>query len=297
MTKTSLNKRYTMIGLIFLLPAIIVYLIFAVVPFLDNLVLSFQNWNGFSERTFIGIENYKDAFNDSVFRIAIRNSVFLGIASSIVSVIIGVLFAWLLLFVSRGAGGLYRTVLFSPSMIPAVITALIFSFVFEPEFGILNNILKAMGLEALTRAWLTNQNTVMGCLLFVSAWKQVGLTMVLCFAGMQSIPFSLFEAAKLEGAGDWYIFRRLILPLTSSFVQLSAIFALMSGLKIYDTVFALTNGGPGNYTMVMPMWIMRNTFSFNKYGFGAAMSVIFVAIVLLGEIAVKKLVKGESYEF
>ena len=293
----SVNKRYAMIGLLFLMPAVIVYLIFAVVPFFDNLVLSFQEWNGFSARTFVGVDNYVEALTDDVFQTAIKNSVFLGVFSSIVSVIIGVLFAWLLLFVSRGWGGMYRTILFSPSMIPAVITALIFSFVFEPEFGILNSVFRAIGLESMEHAWLTDQHTVMGCLLFVSAWKQVGLTMVLCFAGMQSIPFSLFEAAKLEGAGDWYIFRKIIAPLTGSFIQLSAVFALMSGLKIYDTVFALTNGGPGNYTMVMPMWIMRNTFSFNEYGFGAAMSVIFVLIVLIGEIAVKKLVKGDSYEF
>ncbi len=286
-----------MIGLVFLLPAIVVYLIFAVVPFFDNLILSFQEWNGFSARSFVGIRNYIDAFEDDIFRTAIKNSVFLGIFSSLISVIIGVLFAWLLLFVSRASGGLYRTILFSPSMIPAVITALIFSFVFEPEFGILNSVFRAVGLESMVHAWLTDQGTVMGCLLFVSAWKQVGLTMVLCFAGMQGIPFSLFEAAKLEGAGDWYIFRRIIAPLTSSFIQLSAIFALMSGLKIYDTVLALTNGGPGNYTMVMPMWIMKNTFSFNEYGFGAAMSVIFVVIVLIGEIAVKKLIKGDAYEF
>ncbi len=293
----SVNRRYAMIGLVFLLPAIVVYLIFAVVPFFDNLVLSFQKWNGFSARTFVGLENYVTAFTDDVFQTAIKNSVFLGVFSSIISVIIGVLFAWLLLFVSRSWGGVYRTILFSPSMIPAVITALIFSFVFEPEFGILNSVFRALGLDSLVHAWLTNKNTVMGCLLFVSAWKQVGLTMVLCFAGMQGIPISLFEAAKLEGAGDWYIFKKIIAPLTGSFIQLSAVFALMSGLKIYDTVFALTNGGPGNYTMVMPMWIMRNTFSFNEYGFGAAMSVIFVVIVLIGEIAVKKLVKGDSYEF
>lgn len=293
----SVNKRYAAIGMLFLLPAIVIYIIFAVIPFVDNLVLSFNKWNGFSARQFIGIANYVKAFKDTIFVQAVKNSVFLGVVSSFFSVIIGVLFAWLMLFVSRRLGGVYRTILFSPSMIPAVITALIFSFVFEPEFGILNGLLRFVGLEGMTRAWLTDQSTVMGCLVFVSAWKQVGLTMVLCFAGMQSIPYSLFEAAKLEGAGDWYIFRKIIAPLTSSFIQLSAIFALMSGLKIYDTVFALTNGGPGNYTMVMPIWIMKNTFSFNDYGYGAAMSVIFVLVVLLGMIVVKKIIKGETYEF
>ncbi len=134
------------------------------------------------------------------------------------------------------------------------------------------------------------------CILFVSAWKQIGLTMVLCFAGMQGIDSSLIESARLDGASDFQIFRRIILPLIMSFVQLSTIFAVMSGLKIYDTVVALTNGGPAKSTIVMPLWILQNSFSFNNYGYGSAMSMIFVLIVLIGMIVTKKLIRGSDYE-
>jgi len=181
-------------------------------------------------------------------------------------------------------------------MIPAVITALIFSFVYEPEIGVLNHFLQIIGLDNLQKAWLTNRSTVLNSILFVSAWKQTGLSMVLCFAGMQAISPSLLESARLEGAGDWAIFRKILLPLILPFVQLSAIFALMAGLKIYDTVLALTNGGPGKISVVMPMWIMQNAFSFNRYGYGAAMSVVFVVIVLAGMVIAKRLIKGDSYE-
>lgn len=292
----ALKRSYMVKGFLFLLPATLVYLYFAVIPFIDNMILSFQSWNGFSDRLFIGLENYVNAFRDANFILAIKNSVYLGVVSSIISVVIGVLLAWLLLFVGKRSGGLFRTILFSPSMIPAVITALIFSFVYEPEIGILNQLLKVLNLGNLQTAWLTNRSTVLNSILFVSAWKQVGLTMVLCFAGMQAISPSLLESARLEGAGDWAILRKIILPLIMSFVQLSAIFALMSGLKIYDTVLALTNGGPGKFSVVMPMWIMQNAFSFNQYGYGAAMSVIFVLIVLVGMVLTKRIIKGDSYE-
>ncbi len=292
----SMKRSYMIKGFLFLLPASLVYLFFAVIPFFDNLILSFQDWNGFTARVFSGLENYTNAFSDANFLLAIKNSVYLGVFSSIVSVVVGVLLAWLLLYVGRRSGGIFRTILFSPSMIPAVITALIFSFVYEPEIGILNHLLQLLHLENLQAAWLTNKSTVLNSILFVSAWKQVGLTMVLCFAGMQAISTSLLESARLEGAGDWTIFRKIILPLIMSFVQLSAIFALMAGLKIYDTVLALTNGGPGKFSVVMPMWIMQNAFSFNQYGYGAAMSVIFVLIVLAGMLVTKRLIKGESYE-
>lgn len=294
--QSKLERKYMMIGLLFLLPALLIYLIFAVIPFFQSFLLSFQDWNGFSAKTFVGLKNYLDAFQDKTFLSAIKNSVYLGVVSSVVSVIIGVLCAWYLLYVGRRWGGFFRTVLFSPSMIPSVITALIFAFVFEPEIGILNSLLRAVGLEGLTHAWLTNRGTALNCILFVSAWKQVGLTMVLCFAGMQGVDQSLVESARLDGATDFQVFKRIILPLIMPFVQLSAIFALMSGLKIYDTVVALTNGGPAKSTVVMPLWILQNSFSFNKYGYGAAMSMIFVLVVLIGMIFVKAVVRSDKYE-
>lgn len=293
---SNVEKKYMIAGLVFLLPAVLIYLIFAVIPFFDSFLLSFQEWSGFGARKWSGISNYTKAFHDKIFLLAIKNSVYLGVVSAFFSVIIGVLMAWLLLYVGKRWGGFFRTILFSPSMIPAVITALIFAFVYEPEIGILNGILGRLGLENLQHAWLTNKGTALNCILFVSAWKQVGLTMVLCFAGMQGIDSSLLESARLDGATDFQIFRKIILPLIMSFVQLSTIFAVMSGLKIYDTVIALTNGGPAKATTVMPLWILQNSFSFNNYGYGSAMSMIFVVIVLIGMIVVKKIVKGGSYE-
>lgn len=293
---SNIEKKYMAAGILFLLPAVVVYMVFAVIPFFDSFLLSFQEWSGFGPRTFIGLKNYSRAFSDKTFLMAIKNSVYLGVTSAIFSVVIGVFMAWLLLYVGKKWGGFFRTVLFSPSMIPAVITALIFAFVYEPEIGILNNVLGALGLESLQHAWLTNKGTALNCILFVSAWKQVGLTMVLCFAGMQGIDHSLIESSRLDGASDFQIFRKIILPLIMAFVQLSAIFAVMSGLKIYDTVVALTNGGPGKATTVMPLWILQNSFSFNNYGYGSAMSMIFVLIVLLGMIVVKRLVRGGAYE-
>lgn len=298
--KDGLIRKYRLVGVLFLLPAILIYLAFTIYPFFDSLVLSFYKWNGFSARTFIGLDNYTAAFRDKTFLMAIRNSVYLGVFSSILSVAVGLLLAWLMLYVSRRAGSLFRTILFSPSMIPAIITALVFAFIFEPENGALNAFLnlvrRLFGAPEAQTAWLTNKSTALGAILFVSAWKQVGLTMVLCFAGMQGLNLSLVESARLDGANDFQVFGRIILPLIMPFVQLSAIFALMSGLKIYDTVVALTAGGPAKATIVMPLWILQNSFSFNKYGYGSAMSMIFVLIVLIGMLLVKRVVRGDSYE-
>jgi raffinose/stachyose/melibiose transport system permease protein len=292
----TLTRTYRIVGFFFLLPAILLYSFFAVIPVFDSAILSFHKWNGFSRRSFIGFQNYIEAFKDPTFIIAIKNSVYIAAVSTFFSVIIGVILAWLLLFIHNRIGGVCRTVIFSPSMIPPVITALVFAFVYEPEVGILNNILEFLNLDSLKTAWLTNRGTVINCITFISCWRQIGLTMVLCFAGMQAIPASLIESASIEGANHFQIFRKIILPLIMPFVQISSIFALMAGLRIYDTVLALTQGGPGVYSIVMPLWIVRQTFMMNHYGYGAAMSIIFVLIVLAGAIIVRKLLHATSYE-
>ena len=292
----KLTRTYRVLGFFFLLPAILVYTFFTVIPVFDSVILSFHKWNGFSRRSFIGLQNYIEAFTDATFIMAIKNSVYIGAVTTFFSVIIGVFLAWMLLFIPRKIGGVYRTVIFSPSMIPPVITALVFSFVYEPEMGILNNIFEFLNLGSLKTAWLTNKGTVINSITFVSCWKQIGLTMVLCFAGMQAIPLSLFECAAIEGATNFQIFRKIILPLIMPYIQISAIFALLGGLKIYDTVLALTDGGPGVYSMVMPMWIMEKTFFENQFGYGAGMAIIFVLIVLICVMIVRRLINATSYE-
>lgn len=292
----KMKNKYRFVGFLFLLPATLIYLVFTIFPFFDSVLLSFQEWNGFTNRSFIGAENYLRAIQDKVFLKAVSNSVYLGFASSILSVSVGVVLAWILLYTGKKRGTIYRTILFSPSMIPPVITGLIFAFVFEPDMGVLNQILHTIGLGQFATAWLSNKATALGCILFVAAWKQVGLTMVLCFASMQGLNISVIESARVDGATEIAIFRKIIIPLIMPIIQLSAIFALTSGLKIYDTVVTLTAGGPAKSTIVMPLWILQNAYAFNKYGYAAAMSIIFVLVVLLGTIVVKKTLRGDSYE-
>jgi ABC-type sugar transport system permease subunit len=292
-----LKRKYIITGIIFLMPATILYLVFTIYPFADSLLLSFQSWDGFSERAFIGLHNYIKALADDTFILTIKNSVYLGFVSAFFSVIVGLVMAWLMLYVGRKEGNLYRTILFSPGMIPAVITSLLFTFVFNPDMGMLNKMLEAMGLSFLKAAWLTDKGTVLNCIVFVAAWKQFGLTMVLCFAGLQGIPDSMIESARLDGASDFKVFKKIIIPLIRPVIELSAMFALMSGLKIYDSVISLTAGGPGRMSTVIPMWIVENAFTYNDYGYSSSMAMIFVVVILIGMVVIKRIFKGETYEY
>ncbi len=293
----GLKAKYMIIGLLFLMPATILYLIFTVYPFFDSLILSMHKWSGIGERKFVGFTNFIKAFGDDIFLLSTKNSLYIGFVSAFISVVIGIVMAWLLLYVGRKEGGVYRTVLFSPSMIPPIITALLFSFVFNPEMGILNVFFGSIGFESLQAAWLTNKKTVLNCIIFVLTWKQFGLPMVLCFAGFQGIPNSLIEAARLDGASDFGIFRRVLIPLIRPVIELSSMFALMSGLKVYDTIVAMTKGGPGRISTVIPMWIVENAFGFNKFGYASGMSILYVVLILLCILLVKRMFRGEIYEY
>ena len=170
-------------------------------------------------------------------------------------------------------------------------------FVFTEDIGLLNNILKAVGLEEWTTAWLANMNTVKPTVVIVQTWRQFGLTMILCFAGLQGISNELIESARLDGAGDGRIFTRILLPLIKPQIELATMFTLLNGLKIYDSVVSLTGGGPSRQTVVLPMWIIENAFTYSNFGYASAMCIAFIIVVLIFNIVLRTVFRGENYEY
>ena len=293
----KLVRRYRVVGLAFLLPAIAFYLIFMTYPLMQTVYTSLTNWGGFGPKKFIGISNYIKAFSDTVMRKALFNTCFLAIASSIFSVLIGVLMAWVNMSFHRRNGQVTRTILFAPNMISPTIAGLMFLFVFTEDLGLLNNALRLIGLESLETAWLSNMKTVLWVIVIVTVWRQVGLPLVLCYAGFQGIPSSLIESARLDGAGDGQVFTKVLLPLIQPQIQMSVMFTLLGSLKIYDSVVSLTGGGPARQTVVMPMWIVENAFTYSKFGYASAMAVLFVLVVFVFMVIIKRIFRGVAYEF
>lgn len=291
-----LNKRQ-IIGICFLAPAIIFYMSFMAYPLIQTFRLALTDWSGFGEYRYIGLKNYFDAFNDPVFRTGIFNSIYFAFFSAMLSVVLGILCSWLLLYLRRKESNIVRTIFFTPNMISPTITGLIFLFVFTEDIGLLNVALRAVGFESLATAWLTNPMTVRNVIVVITAWRQFGLVMVLCFGGLQNIPDSFLEAARLDGAGEGQICRYILIPLIRPQIELSTMFTLIGGLKIYDTVVSLTAGGPARMTVVMPMWIVESAFSYSRFGYASAMCIIFVMIVFIFMRILRRVFRGESYEF
>nr|WP_307757139.1 ABC transporter permease subunit [uncultured Christensenella sp.] len=294
--RKSKTKR-RLLCLLFLVPAF-AFLVYALyVPFVWNGVMSFQQWDGFSAPQWVGADNYAKAFTNGTSRLSLQNSVFLGLVSTAGSVLLGPFLAALVFKVYRKEGAFYRLMAFMPVMLPAAVVGLLFTFFYNSDMGLLNNLLRSIGLDNLTTAWLENKSTVMWCIALVNIWKMSGLTMMLSFAAMQMLPASIFESSKLEGAGYPRQFFSLILPLIRPTVLMTAVYTLTVNFKSYDIVSVMTGGGPGTISYVVPINMVKTAFNFGDFGYAAAQGVIITVIVILIVVLMNRVFKGEKYEY
>ena len=294
--KAKKIPKSMLIGWTFLLPSILLYAVFMIYPLLRTFYLSFTSWSGFGEAQYIGPDNFFSLFADTMFLRALKNTLYFAIVSGILSVLEGILMAWLNLFIRKMEGQITRTILFVPNMIAPTITGLLFMFILTEDIGLLNNILRAVGMERLATAWLVNPATVRPSIVVAQIWRQFGLTMILCFAGFQGIPAGLIESAQIDGASTFKVFTGIMLPLIKPQIELATMFTFLGGLKIYDSVVSLTGGGPARQTVVLPMYIIENAFTYSKFGYASAMCVAFLFIVLAFIILLRFLFRGEKIE-
>ena len=209
----------------------------------------------------------------------------------------GLFLAALVFKVYRKEGAFYRLMAFMPVMLPAAVVGLLFTFFYNSDMGLLNNLLRSIGLDNLTTAWLENKSTVMWCIALVNIWKMSGLTMMLSFAAMQMLPASIFESSKLEGASYPRQFFSLILPLIRPTVLMTAVYTLTVNFKSYDIVSVMTGGGPGTTSYVVPINMVKTAFNFGDFGYAAAQGVIITVIVILIVVLMNRVFKGEKYEY
>ncbi|MBO5160293.1 MAG: sugar ABC transporter permease [Lachnospiraceae bacterium] len=291
------KSSVTITGIIYLLPALIFVIGFNVIPFVWNMILSLQNWNGFSQAEFVGLENFKAVLADSAFLHSLWNSILYAACSTVGGVLLGLVLATFIYKLGDKEGSVFRLILYSPAMVPTAVVGLMFVFFFNPEMGLLNNFLKIIGLESLQHVWLQDKATAMACLVFVAIWKCAGSVMMMCFASMQTLPPSLYESAKLDGASFWQQMFQITYPLIKPMILLSTINTLGSQYKSYDLIQTMTQGGPGNLTSTVPIIMTKTAFTYGKFGRAAAQGVIFTVIVAISIILVRRVLRSEEYEY
>ncbi|MGO4113991.1 carbohydrate ABC transporter permease [Rhizobium ruizarguesonis] len=268
-------------ALILLVPALAIYAVFALYPMLNVVILSFQKWNGLDpNRQFVGIANYQAIFTkDPVFWVAFRNTVIWTMMSLIFPPMIGLLLALSLNQKIFGRNGL-RAIFYLPVIIAPIAVATMWKWMYDPFFGLFSQLLTSWGMQGWINDWLGNRDIALYSVFVAYLWQTVGFSMVLFLAGLQNVSQTLAEAARIDGAGRWKVFKHVTLPALRPTITIVLVLSVISSLKAFDIVYGLTGGGPAQSTQMLALWAFTQAMQIFDFGRGAAISVVLLLITM-----------------
>lgn len=265
----------------FIMPAAVIYLFAVLWPSIQGMGFAFTDWNGLSpEKNFIWFDNFIRVVNDPAARNGILHTVLIAIGVTIIQNLIGLLLA-LGVNTRIKSRNVLRVALFAPAIITPVATAFLWKFLLGPT-GSVNEILNSLGLGVLAQNWLGDPDVALWAIVGVVVWQFSGYSMVIFLAGLQGVPEEVLEASRVDGAGPWRRFWYVVRPELAPAITINLMLSMIGGLKLFDQVWVMTNGGPGTATETISTLIYKNAFQFSDFSYGIAMAVvltIFVAIL------------------
>lgn len=269
------------IGAAMVLPAFLVFAVFVLWPVIQTVIGSFQEFSVSSPtRRFVGVSNYVEMATDPVFWRSLWNNVFILVGSVVIQVVLGTLIAAVLDRAIHRFGGVFRTLIFAPMVMSMVAVSLLWSMIYHPVFGMATEAGDFFGLPPSELGILGDPGTVMWAILGVACWQYTGFVMVIVFAGMQSIPEDLYQAAKLDGASAVKRFFAITLPGIRNVVIVSVLLTAIGAFKVFDLIYVLTAGGPGNASEVLGTYIYETSFTLERMGYASAIAVVLLAIAI-----------------
>lgn len=279
--KTFLRNRPAL--LVFVGPPLLLYILIILVPIIWSIIYTFYKGSPISGFEFSGIQNYIHLFHDPNFTSSFWISIKYTVVVTAGQVIFGLILALLYVFYIKRLNFLVRTLCFFPVILPTVAVSQMFDklFAISPQMGLINSILQHIGLHSLVIPWLGQQQTAFWVLCLMDVWKAIGFYAVILYTGLMDIPEDVLEAAKLDGARGWKLTRFVVLPLLRPILISSIIFSLNGTLKVFDSVLALTNGGPGSSTTTLTLYMYQTAFNYNQYGYGSTIAVFLLVECLV----------------
>lgn len=293
----SVRKNKVAITL-FMLPAVVLFVGIIIVPIIMSLIYSFQEWNGITEPKFIGLQNYIELFTSKSagFPKTTMNALLLAVLSVFIQLPVSLALA---LLISRGIKGerFFMTVFFVPVLMSTVVIGQLWLKLYNPNYGILNMVLDKIGLHSLAdTVWLGDPKTVLFAVFLPNLWQYVGYHMLLMYAGIKSVSPDVIEAARIDGASNWQINTKIIIPLLKPVIKICVIFAVTGSLKTFDLIYVLTKGGPDHASEVPSTLMVNMIFGESRYGYGSAIAVMIIFLCFFFAIVIKKAIKTEDYD-
>jgi len=257
------------------------YLLFTLYPNILSVYYSFLNWDGMSEPIFIGLENFIALFKDSFVWRALSHNLFLLIVVPISVVFISLVLAYLLSNKTYKENKSLKLLFFFPNILSTVVVALLWQFIYDGDYGLLNEVLQLIGIDIGNFYWLGNESTALWAIVPVWVWGSVGLYVIIFSNAMDSIPKSYYEAAIMDGAGDWTLLFKITLPTIMPIVRVAILFLILATVKGFDMILVLTNGGPSGATDVIGLYIFNLAFGEASRNFGYASAIGILMFVIL----------------
>lgn len=275
-----------LMGLLFVLPAIGAFAVFGLWPIIHSFNISLHEWPGIGEMTFVGFKNYARMFSESLVALAFINNTIYSLGIILVAVIPGLILSILLVASMRGRL-LFQTIFFFPRLLTQVVVALVWSWLFNPVFGLVNKLLIAIGLEA--KGWLGDPTWALPAVIVAAAWTYYGFCMVIFMAALQNTDPFLYDAALIDGANGAQIFLHVTIPQIRHVLTMVVVFTLIDSFKVFDIIYLMTRGGPGDKTQIMATYIYREAFRHNYFGYAAAVSILLTVVVLAVSVIIVRL--------
>lgn len=274
------------------LPGLLLFVFAILAPICLSVYYGFTDYSGMGIADFIGLANYKELLHDKAFAISLRNSLLLAIGFICIQHPLAMIVAAVLDKLGGKGENFFRCVYFIPNVISVAVIAYLWKFIYNPDFGLLNNIIKAFGGKGDINWFGTD--TAIWSVLIVLIWHGFGWGMLIYYTGIKNIDPTLYEAAAIDGASQTQTFLRITLPLMKPVIQVNVTMAVISALKQMETVYLLTNGGPGNSTQFAANYLYQQAFKAFKYGYGNAIGVVFIIICLIVTVLLNKVFEDKD---
>jgi ABC-type sugar transport system permease subunit len=292
-----LNRQKRSLLLPFLAPALLLYAAFFLYPAGKTFYVSLTSWEGVTQHMpFAGLDNYRRLAQDEIFRGTISNTYKFAFMGAIVLFPLALFLAYATserLFGART----FRFVILAPVALSVATAALLWKFVLNPNFGILNGVLGAVGLDSLERPWLGQTSTAMPAVVFATVWHGVGIWMIFFAAAITRVPVELKEAARIDGASSLAIFRHIVFPLIWDVTRILIVLWVINALQAFAFIWAMTQGGPFNATNVFGTYLYQVAFQESRYGYASAIAVVMFFLILILTLGVNRLTRRETVEY
>lgn len=283
--------------LLFLLPALLIYVAIVILPVFSSTLNSFYKWNLVDVKKFVGLDNFIRLFTqDDIFKTGLKNTFLLMVISLIIQTPVAIALAIVLSGKIKG-GKYFKTVYFIPNILASVAVGLLWSFIYNPEFGIINRVLTGIGLEKYAGLWLADERTVLGSIIVVICWQFIGYHMIIYLAAVENIPQGLHEIATIDGANSWKRVWHIILPLIRPMIAVDTVLMATGSLRFFDLIYVMSNGGPDHSSEVLALYMYYKSFRDMQYGYGSSVAVVLLLLCIIITYLLNRIFKSEEIQY